>query len=98
MSLEDSTAPGTGQPAPRKRPGLLGNVPLLLGLVLVIALGIVAAFTFMGGDDSPANADCVSEKVRLTTAPVLEDLVDQDVAHVNADEPCIDNVVTAGTV
>ena len=51
MSLDDSAVPGTGQPAPRKR-----HVPLIVGLVLVIALGLVAAFTFIGGDQSPAEA------------------------------------------
>ncbi|MCF6378766.1 substrate-binding and VWA domain-containing protein [Nocardioides KLBMP 9356] len=93
MSLDDSAVPGTGQPAPRKR-----NVPLVAGLVLVVALGLVAAFTFLGGDETPAQADCVSEKVTLTTAPVMEDLVQQAVEDVNADEPCIDIVVTSGTV
>ena len=80
MSLDDSAVPGTGQPAPRKR-----NVPLIVGLVLVVALGLVAAFTLVGGDDAPAQADCVSEKVTLTTAPVMEDLVKEAVADVNAD-------------
>jgi Mg-chelatase subunit ChlD len=93
MSLDDSAAPGTGQPAPRKR-----NVPLIVGLVLVIALGLVAAFTFIGGDQAPAEADCVSEKIALTTAPVMADLVEQAVADVNADEPCIDIEITSGTV
>ena len=93
MSLDDSAAPGTGQPAPRKR-----NAPLIVGLVLVIALGLVAAFTFIGGDQAPAEADCVSDKVTLTTAPVMEELVKQAVADVNADEPCIDIEVTSGTV
>ncbi|HEV2797155.1 MAG TPA: substrate-binding domain-containing protein, partial [Nocardioides sp.] len=98
MSLDDSNAPETGQSAPRTRGGLFGNVPLLLGLVLVVALGLVAAFTFVGGEESSAEADCVSEKVTLTTAPVMEDLVKAAVKDVNADEPCIDIVVTAGTV
>jgi Mg-chelatase subunit ChlD len=98
MSLDDSNAPENGQPAPRRRSGLLGNVPVLIGLVLVVALGLVAAYTFVGGDESSAKADCVSEKVTLTTAPVMEDLVKAAVKDVNADEPCIDIVVTAGTV
>ncbi len=51
MSLDDSAAPVTGQPAPRKR-----HVPLIVGLVLVVALGLVAAFTFIGGGDAPAEA------------------------------------------
>ena len=34
----------------------------------------------------------------LTTAPVMEDLVKEAVKDVNADEPCIDIQVTAGTV
>ena len=98
MSLDDSNAPETGHTAPLKRAGLLRNVPLLLGLVLVVALSLVAASVLIGGDESPAGADCVSAKVRLTTAPVMEDLVNQAVADVNTDEPCIDIVVTAGTV
>src|SRR5688500_3488515 len=97
MSLDDSNAPGTGQPAPQ-RSGLLGSVPLVLGLVLVLALGLVAAFTLIGGDEAPAEADCVSDTVTLTTAPVMEDLVKQAVRDVNADEPCIDIVITSGTV
>jgi Mg-chelatase subunit ChlD len=36
--------------------------------------------------------------VTLTTAPVMEDLVAEAVKDVNADEPCIDIQVTAGTV
>lgn len=73
-------------------------MPLIVGLVLVIALGLAAAFTFIGGDQAPAEADCVSEKVTLTTAPVMADLVEQAVADVNADEPCIDIEITSGTV
>ena len=100
MSQDDSNAPGTGPhaSAASRRSGLLGNVPLLIGLVLVIAVGLFAVFTFGGGDDAPANADCVSDKVTLTTAPVMEDLVKEAVKDVNADEPCIDIQVTAGTV
>ena len=43
MSQDDSTAPGTGpnSSAAERRSGLLGNVPLLVGLVLVIAVGLV---------------------------------------------------------
>jgi Mg-chelatase subunit ChlD len=100
MSLDDSNAPETGHPAAAasRRSGLLGNVPLLIGLVLVIAVGLFAVFTLGSGDDAPASADCVSDKVALTTAPVMEDLVKEAVKDVNADEPCIDILVTAGTV
>ncbi|RYC11216.1 substrate-binding domain-containing protein [Nocardioides zhouii] len=100
MSLDDSNAPETGQSAPAsgRRSGPFGNVPLLVGLVLVIVGGLAAIFTLGGGDDGPTSSDCVSDKVTLTTAPVMEDLVKQAVKDVNADEPCIDIQVTAGTV
>lgn len=100
MSQDDSNAPGTGpnSSAAERRSGLLGNVPLLVGLVLVIAVGLFAVFTLGSGDDAPANADCVSDRVTLTTAPVMEDLVKEAVKDVNADEPCIDIQITAGTV
>lgn len=100
MSQDDSNAPGNGpsSPAAARRTGLLGNVPLLVGLVLAVAAGMFAVFTLGSGDDGPASADCVSDKVALTTAPVMEDLVKQAVKDVNQDEPCIDITVTAGTV
>lgn len=100
MSLDDSTpapegADTTGHAT--KRPGLTGNPLVLVGLALILVIGLVAFFTLRGGDDSEA-ADCVSETVTLTTAPVMEDLVKAAVKDVNADEPCIDIQVTAGTV
>ncbi len=101
MSQDDSNVPGNGpssSPAAASRSGLRGSVPLLVGLVLVVAAGLFAVFTLGSGDDGPASADCVSDKVALTTAPVMEDLVKQAVKDVNKDEPCIDITVTAGTV
>ncbi len=101
MSLDDSSAPGNGpssSPAAAPRSGLRGGVPLLVGLVLVVAAGMFAVFTLGSGDDGSASAGCVSDKVALTTAPVMEDLVKQAVKDVNKDEPCIDITVTAGTV
>ncbi len=100
MSLDDSTpAPdGADNPGPATtRSGLTGNPLVLVGLALILVIGLVAFLTLRGGDDSEA-ADCVSETVTLTTAPVMEDLVKAAVKDVNADEPCIDIKVTAGTV
>ena len=51
-----------------------------------------------GGSEETEAADCVSEQVTLTTAPVMESLVNEAVKDVNADEPCIDIQVTAGSV
>jgi Mg-chelatase subunit ChlD len=100
MSQDDSTAPESAPPAaaPERRSGLAGNIPVLVGLVLLLVVGIVAFFALGGGAKDSEAADCVSEQVTLTTAPVMEDLVKQAVADVNADEPCIDIRVTAGTV
>jgi Mg-chelatase subunit ChlD len=99
MSLDDSTpAPesaDTGRAATRS--GLTGNPLLLGGLALLLVIGLVGFFALRGGDDSEA-ADCVSEQVTLTTAPVMEGLVKEAVKDVNADEPCIDIKVTSGTV
>ncbi|KQV64982.1 hypothetical protein ASC64_14850 [Nocardioides sp. Root122] len=99
MSLDDSTpapsADNSGHATTRS--GLTGNPLLLVGLALLLVIGLVGFFALRGGDDSEA-ADCVSEQVTLTTAPVMEGLVKQAVKDVNADEPCIDIVVTAGTV
>jgi Mg-chelatase subunit ChlD len=99
MSQDDSTAPenaDTPEAAPR-RTGIAGNIALLAGLALVLVVGLVGFFVLTGDKDSEA-ADCVSEKVTLTTAPVMEALVEEAVKDVNADEPCIDIRVTAGTV
>ena len=75
------------------------------------ALGLGIAEVAEYGDETPdeqngANddegsepeADCISEVVTLTTAPVMEGLVKEAVKDVNADEPCIDIQVTAGSV
>lgn len=100
MSLDDSTtAPeGADTTGGRHRPaGPGGRTVLLSGLALLLVVG-VAGFFALGGDKGAEASDCVSEKVTLTTAPVMEDLVHQAVKDVNADEPCIDIVVTAGTV
>src|SRR5688500_3085282 len=99
MSLDDSTAPETvDSPAGADhRSGLAGNVPLLAGLALLLVVGVIAFFT-LGGDDDSAAADCVSEKVTLTTAPAMESLVKEAVKDVNADEPCIDIQVSTGSV
>lgn len=100
MSLDDSTpAPESADNTEhaRSRSGLAGSPLLLVGLALLLVIGLVGFFALRGGDDSEA-ADCVSEKVTLTTAPVMEGLVKQAVKDVNADEPCIDVVVTSGTV
>lgn len=99
MSLDDSTAPEGADTAASsdRRSGLARKVPILAGLALLLVVGVIAFLTLGGGDDSEA-ADCVSEEVTLTTAPVMKDLVDQAVKDVNADEPCIDIQVTTGTV
>lgn len=99
MSLDDSTAPETvDSPAgAHRRSTPAGNVPLLAGLALVLVVGLIAFFT-LGGDDDSAAADCVSEKVTLTTAPAMEGLVSRAVKDVNADEPCIDVQITTGSV
>jgi Mg-chelatase subunit ChlD len=98
MSQDDSTAPESADTAgPDRRSGLAGNVPLLAGLALLLVAGVIAFLT-LGGDDDPAAASCVSEEVTLTTAPVMESLVAQAVADVNADEPCIDIQVSTGSV
>jgi Mg-chelatase subunit ChlD len=99
MSLDDSSAPESADtPAsPDARSGLAGKVPLLVGLALVLVVGVLAFLT-LGGDKGSEAADCVSDEVTVTTAPVMQDLVAQAVKAVNADEPCIDIVVTPGTV
>jgi Mg-chelatase subunit ChlD len=96
MSLDDSTAPefadNSGGPLGRS-----GKTFALIGLVLVLVVGIIGFLT-MRGDGSEPEADCISEVVTLTTAPVMEGLVKEAVKDVNADEPCIDIQVTAGSV
>jgi Mg-chelatase subunit ChlD len=97
MSQDDSTAPesaGTpGVAAPRSP-----STWVMAGLALVLVIGLVGFFALRGDGNEPAGSDCVSEVVTLTTAPVMEDLVAEAVKDVNADEPCIDIQVTAGTV
>ena len=73
-------------------------MPLLVGLALLLVVGVIAFLVLTGSGDDTEAADCVSEQVTLTTAPVMEDLVKEAVKDVNADEPCIDIQVTAGTV
>lgn len=101
MSLDDSTpAPdGAGTPGGRHRPaGLGGNKLIVGGVALLLLVGALVFFMVKGGASDSEAADCVSEQVRLTTAPVMEDLVKEAVKSVNADEPCIDVKVTSGTV
>lgn len=100
MSQDDSTAPESAPnaPAAERRSGLAGRVPMLVGLALLLVIGAVAFVVLTGGNEETEAADCVSEKVTLTTAPVMEGLVNEAVKDVNADEPCIDIVVTAGSV
>ncbi len=97
MSLDDSTATDTadisGGAARRPR-----NTWVLAGLALLLVVALVGFFATRGESSEPGAADCVSEVVTLTTAPVMEDLVKKAVKDVNADEPCIDIQVTAGTV
>ncbi|WP_210650363.1 substrate-binding domain-containing protein [Nocardioides sp. SYSU D00065] len=99
MSLDDSTAAPDGSQTSggSRRSSRTGRVPLLVGLALLLVIGVVGFLVIGGGDDTEA-ADCVSEQVTLTTAPVMESLVAQAVEDVNADEPCIDIEVSTGTV
>ncbi|KRE92901.1 hypothetical protein ASG76_15705 [Nocardioides sp. Soil774] len=97
MSQDDSSAPETA-PHPGAAAGRSRNPFVLAGLALVLVLGLITFFAMRGNSNTPEGADCVSEKVTLTTAPVMEDLVKAAVKDVNADEPCIDIQVTAGTV
>ena len=97
MSQDDSSAPETA-PHSGAAAGRSRNPFVLAGLALVLVLGLVTFFAMRGNSDTPEGSDCVSEKVSLTTAPVMEDLVKAAVKDVNADEPCIDIQVTAGTV
>lgn len=97
MSQDDSSAPETA-PSSGAAAGRSRNPFVLAGLAIVLVVGLLGFFAMRGNSDTPEGADCVSEQVTLTTAPVMEDLVKQAVKDVNADEPCIDIQVTAGTV
>ncbi len=97
MSQDDSTAPESAD-APGDPGRRLPNTWALVGLALALLIGVVGFFVLGGDGDDSASADCISEVVTLTTAPVMEDLVAEAVKDVNADEPCIDIQVTAGTV
>ena len=100
MSLDDSTAPETA-PDTADGSGAAGRSAktfVLGGLALALVVGLIGFFAVRGASGEPEGADCISEVVTLTTAPVMEDLVKQAVKDVNADEPCIDIQVTAGTV
>src|SRR6476469_8413608 len=101
MSLDDSTpAPdGAGTPGGRHRPAGLGcNKMIVGGVALLLLVGALVFFMVKGGASDSEAAGCISEQVRLTTAPVMEDLVKQAVKSVNEEEPCIDVKVTSGTV
>jgi Mg-chelatase subunit ChlD len=100
MSLDDSTAAETA-PDTADGSGAAGRPAktfVLGGLALALVVGLIGFFAVRGASGEPEGADCISEVVTLTTAPVMEDLVKQAVKDVNADEPCIDIQVTAGTV
>jgi Mg-chelatase subunit ChlD len=97
MSTDDFSAPDeTGGGGARRRSS--GRTPLLVGLALLLVVGVGGFLALQGGANGSEAADCVSQQVALTAAPVMKDLVEQAVAKVNADEPCIDVTVTAGTV
>ena len=94
--LDDSSTPaghGAGTGAPRSR-----NVPMLVGLALVLVVGVIGFFVLTGGDEGSEAAGCVSEEVTLTTAPVMAPLVEEAIASIRADEPCIDVLLSTGTV
>ena len=97
MSQDDSSAPETA-PHSGAAAGRSSNPFVMAGLALVLVVGLITFFAMRGNSDTPEGADCVSERVTLTTAPVMEELVKEAVKDVNADEPCIDIQVTAGTV
>ncbi len=101
MSLDDSTTAPDGADSPGGRRSAArpaGTTLIVGGVALLLLVGGLVFFMVKGGASGSEAADCVSEQVRLTTAPVMEDLVKQAVKSVNADEPCIDVKVTAGTV
>ena len=76
MSLDDSTAPETMPETPNgsARADRPTRTYLLVGLALALVVGLVGFFTMRGASGEPKGADCVSEVVTLTTAPVMEDL------------------------
>jgi len=90
--------PGAPSDSSAPRSGLAGRVPILVGLALLLVVGVIAFIVVGGGSEETEAADCVSEEVTLTTAPVMKSLVEEAVKDVNADEPCIDIQVTAGSV
>ncbi len=101
MSLDDSNTPapqGAETDPSTRRGGLAGNVPLLVGLALLLVIGAIGFFVFGGGGDDSEARGCISEEVTLTTAPVMEPLVKTAIKSIQADEPCIDVVVSSGTV
>ena len=96
MSQDGSTAPESADArddAPRSP-----HTWALAVLAMVLVIGLVGFFALRGDGNEPEGADCISEVVTLTTAPVMADLVAEAVKDVNADEPCIDIQVTPGTV
>lgn len=101
MGPDDSTTPAadgadTGTSTPSR--GLGRKIPMLVGLALLLVVGVIGFVVLTGGDEESEAADCVSEEVTLTTAPVMEPLVKEAVASIQADEPCIEVVLSAGTV
>ena len=87
MSQDDSTAPEGVRTATVG--GRSGRTWLLVGLALVLVIGLVGFFALRGDDAEADGPDCVKDEISLTTAPVMEPLVDEAVATVTADEPCI---------
>ena len=105
MSLDDSNTPAPEADADAAddnttgtRSGLAGNVPLLAGLALLLVIGVIGFFVIGGGSEDSEASNCVSEKITITTAPVMEPLIKEAVKSVQADEPCIKVDLTAGTV
>ena len=82
MSQDDSTAPESA-PSSAGSTQRSSKVPLYAGLALLLVIGLVAFFALTGGGDDSAAADCVSEKVAVTAAPVMESLVVEAVKDVN---------------
>ena len=77
MSLDDSTAPETASATADGSGGAGRSAKtfVLGGLALALVVGLVGFFTVRGASGEPEGADCISEVVTLTTAPVMEDLV-----------------------
>lgn len=75
-----------------------GGVPAIVAVVLLLIVAATGYLLFgRDGDNDPAASNCFVDTIHLTTAASLRPMVDQGVASIEDDDPCLDIEVSDGS-